>query len=891
MDMLLYWKDLSGSFFPYQIDYLYFIEGLCLLLVALVLSPIRERHLNRLAWIWMQAFFAFQGLAIWLYMTTYTYYQTEGNLLLCIASYAVVGASLVEFGRQNWKDSNGNKPGIGIYAFLLAMTLPGILGGWYGMLVSVRIVFGLAGGLWAFLVLYRSIKELEEHSQALWRIFDGLLLAYFLLMSLIQINATDYPLHILTNDPVYLMTGIPVCLMRMGLEAGLILVLWKLDSSSGNVSADRQTGSYTLNKAVYLPVLLVILIGSGWMYTQWFGYTRVEERKLGIMNRTSLAAAALDSRLLRPLQWEDGDQNRAEYNLLRSKMHEMKTTDENIVFVYLMGLNEGVIVFGPDSPDEEDYSYTEGPVPYEQPPPELFEVFTTGQPVVVGPYSDEWGTYVSGFAPVLNSESQEIIAVLGVDIDAGTWMQDYFGFRMPAILITLLVSMLSLAFMTGSRRLKSMSDKVLATEKDLAEARLKELEDRYRSLFNNSHTMMMIIEPNSGKIIDANPAACTYYGYSYNEMCSMRITEINTMNAEEIQSEMHRARLEERSRFYFTHRLIDGRMRDVEVFSGPITVNGRDLLYSIVHDITERRTAQRELVKEHQLSQMYLDIAGVMIIIIDNDFNIQMINRHGLEILQLNENDVLGQNFFDRFVPEAERNEIREQYKRWISAAGSGVLNNSINPIITGSGERRMISWHHSMIKEASGEITALLSSGDDITDLIEAQNALRELSLTDELTGLYNRRGFVTLTMQQFKIADRINRGLTLFYIDIDNMKWINDNLGHLAGDQALQDTALILKNSFRASDIIARIGGDEFCSAAMENAAMDIQNILNRLNENVQAHNLEGQRLFKLSLSIGKAAYTPGQKSTLEELLEQADIEMYTDKQAKKNGRGDMI
>ena len=98
-----------------------------------------------------------------------------------------------------------------------------------------------------------------------------------------------------------------------------------------------------------------------------------------------------------------------------------------------------------------------------------------------------------------------------------------------------------------------------------------------------------------------------------------------------------------------------------------------------------------------------------------------------------------------------------------------------------------------------------------DNTERKWAEEKLREMSLMDDLTGLYNRRGFLTLATQQLKIAHRLKQGLALFYLDLDRMKWINDTLGHREGDRALIDTASILRNTFRASDIVARIGGDE--------------------------------------------------------------------------------
>lgn len=129
---------------------------------------------------------------------------------------------------------------------------------------------------------------------------------------------------------------------------------------------------------------------------------------------------------------------------------------------------------------------------------------------------------------------------------------------------------------------------------------LREREARYRSLFRNNHAVMLIVNPEDDRIVDANSAAASYYGWSREQLLAKRITDINTMGHEEVKREMGRAIDEQRKVFHFRHRLADGTIREVEVFAGPIQIEKRRLLYSIVHDITERVKAQRELVKAHE---------------------------------------------------------------------------------------------------------------------------------------------------------------------------------------------------------------------------------------------------------------------------------------------------
>jgi diguanylate cyclase (GGDEF)-like protein/PAS domain S-box-containing protein len=160
-------------------------------------------------------------------------------------------------------------------------------------------------------------------------------------------------------------------------------------------------------------------------------------------------------------------------------------------------------------------------------------------------------------------------------------------------------------------------------------------------------------------------------------------------------------------------------------------------------------------------------------------------------------------------------------------------------------------------------------------------EEALRELSMVDELTGLNNRRSFSILATQQIKIAERSRQKAVLIFVDVDGLKKINDTFGHPAGDRALRDAAEVLKISFRASDVVARLGGDEFAGLALEAVAMAGETILARLKENIDAFNLREDRPYRLSMSFGLDRYDPEAPRTLDDLLKCADASMYEHKQ----------
>ena len=158
---------------------------------------------------------------------------------------------------------------------------------------------------------------------------------------------------------------------------------------------------------------------------------------------------------------------------------------------------------------------------------------------------------------------------------------------------------------------------------------------------------------------------------------------------------------------------------------------------------------------------------------------------------------------------------------------------------------------------------------------------ALQSESLLDELTKLYNRRGFLVLAGNHLEQAERTRQPFSLVFIDLDGMKQVNDTLGHIEGDRALVEAADLLSKCVRQSDIVARIGGDEFVlllTATTENT------IRERLHEQLHAWNSRVGRRYRLSFSIGVATGGGEKRVTIEELLAEADVLMYRQKQEKK-------
>jgi len=165
-----------------------------------------------------------------------------------------------------------------------------------------------------------------------------------------------------------------------------------------------------------------------------------------------------------------------------------------------------------------------------------------------------------------------------------------------------------------------------------------------------------------------------------------------------------------------------------------------------------------------------------------------------------------------------------------------------------------------------------------------KGEQELLALSLTDELTGLCNRRRFFILTEQYLKVAIRKKKRWLLLYMDMDDLKWVNDHCGHSEGDQALIALGNILKKTFRESDVIARIGGDEF-AVLLEATDQGDEMLITRLHENMRDYNANVSQDYKLSVSVGVAQFDPEYPISIDKLLAKADALMYVQKRRARD------
>jgi diguanylate cyclase (GGDEF)-like protein/PAS domain S-box-containing protein len=294
--------------------------------------------------------------------------------------------------------------------------------------------------------------------------------------------------------------------------------------------------------------------------------------------------------------------------------------------------------------------------------------------------------------------------------------------------------------------------------------------------------------------------------------------------------------------------------------------------------LSKKEAMQEQIIQAKKEWEETFDIISDAITIHDKDFNIIRANKAAEKMLGVPFQVLLNRKCY--------RSYHGTDYPP-DSCPSCKTLNTGV-PSITNTYEENLKK--HVEIKalpryDTNNALMGVVHVVRDITDRVQAEEELRSMSLKDELTGLYNRRGFFTLAEQQKKVASRMKKGVFVLFADLDGLKEINDTYGHKEGCSALMEAAAILRECFRESDIIARLGGDEFVIFSMENEGnSDAETISGRVQHKIELRNAQQSNRYRLSMSVGIAYCPPGKPYSLEDLMHKADALMYNQKKTKK-------
>lgn len=436
--------------------------------------------------------------------------------------------------------------------------------------------------------------------------------------------------------------------------------------------------------------------------------------------------------------------------------------------------------------------------------------------------------------------------------------------------------------------------KVFGTARDVTQQVLYEHELRlWMRALQAAHNGILITDPTrpGNPIIYANQAFERMTGYSEAELVGQDCRMLQ--GSETDQPGVHELRKAMQSGAG-CHAVLRNFRKNGELFLNSLTIAPvRDAAGIITHylgiaeDITSRVAAEQEAFKQSAIMRAVFDSMQDVVMVVDQNGDIIHRNEVAKRLFaaQLDQSPDQWQGQHGIFLADQKTLCAPSDYPLARALRGESIIQQELWMVMPGWPQGRWHSVTGSPVLDESGHIIGAVNVGRDITAKKQAEEEIRQAALTDELTGLYNRRGLLSLGAHQLKLARRQGHTVALLFIDLDGMKAINDRHGHEVGDEALSATATVLRSVCRSSDLVARLGGDEFVVLTGEHvdergASVLRQRILNACG----LHNSQQDR-FQLSLSIGiTLSAATGTPDELSQLLASADSAMYEIKRSRR-------
>lgn len=429
---------------------------------------------------------------------------------------------------------------------------------------------------------------------------------------------------------------------------------------------------------------------------------------------------------------------------------------------------------------------------------------------------------------------------------------------------------------------------IVTMVEDIAEARraedsLKESEERYRTLLEAVDDAVIVRDP-EGRYLVLNSEAVRRLGRKKEDLIGKTDLDLHgqqeasfliARNQQVLETGVAMETIEE-----FTDRSFAQvcHVRRTPLRSGSGGIIG---VVTVSRDISERRRAEEAQRQGEEQYRALLEAIHDAVNLKDRQGRYLMVNSEQARRMGLSKEEVVGKT------PQ----EIHDPYR------AEQVMKHHQEVLRTGRSMETELQWeeypggsqgvrhiHRTPLMDSTGHITAVVTVSRDITELAKRREELRYQSLMDELTGLYNRRGFLAMAEHQLRIADRMGTRLSLLFADLDGLKEINDFLGHQMGDRAIAAAAKVLGENCRDSDVKARMGGDEFAVLVIDSSNDGAKFLIKRLRDALSALDTGQWGSQGLSMSIGVAHRDPGAQVTVGELLGQADRMMYQDKRRRE-------
>lgn len=619
---------------------------------------------------------------------------------------------------------------------------------------------------------------------------------------------------------------------------------------------------------IVLTIQIIACAIFGFFLCQYVWNSSVLETSRNAVISAKIAASGLNGSGLQELAILPDAINQDEYDKIKMKLQEIQDTNNQVRFAYVYTEQNGKIYIIADSeaPGSKDYS------PYKQEYAEagsLFKTaFTDGRVHITKPSTDRWGEWVSVISPIINKETDKVIVAFAMDYSVDAW----FGYaKMLTTLTAIIMALITIVLATfhviifKNKRLKDeqirLSHSNIETQKAIR---------TFTDMFEKNKSIMLIVDWETGLILDYNNAAFEFYGYTVEEFKGLNIKELDTLSDAEIEEKMILIKNEERTRFEVKHRLASGEIRYVEVSLSTLEKDNRTVIYSIINDISRRKRTEDALLKSEEKFRAIFEAApfGIGIFNTNTGFAYEINGRYS-EIVGRPIEELRALNWIDYTHPD----DLEESIKTSRPFKDGEINGYNLDKRFVKPDDSYV--WVNLAVTSFADVIKGIhICMIEDISDSKKKEEEVIYLSYHDAMTGLYNRSYFEE-EIKRFELIR--NSPISLIMGDVNGLKTVNDSLGHAQGDILLQEIAKVLKSCCREEDVICRIGGDEFVIMLSQAGDNEAESACQRIYKGCETFNENKTHdQPNLSISLGHATRV-NKDQIMNEILKQADEMLY--------------
>jgi diguanylate cyclase (GGDEF)-like protein/PAS domain S-box-containing protein len=705
-----------------QLNYIYMIGGIAYLVLAYIAFTLAKEDKNSAPWRWMALFALSQVISAWVGTIDHSIFQGSMGMAQIITDW-IGWVALAQFGRSWRVVDKSPLRGYWIYGVIMLAVVAGTFPG------SGELIKSLLGVVVATTVIpaiLQAGKNWPGSSRVSLKSVAGVTLGLMALKICLPVLFTPYGGNNLLPVATSLLMHIAI-LAETALVIVLIVQLGRIYFTIRAIKLGMHVAQY--NDRWWIAVALPVIIVCGFIATVTVGVIEADSLKDALIRETNIATLAVSPEMIRSMTGTDADLETADYKRLYEQQTEISKVSPLYRWAYILLEKDGKIIILTDSDPVDSPDHT--PVTlYSDAPPEIYEIFHTGQAKVIGPYTDRWGTWVTSLVPVIDSPNGGILAVQGIDISAEKFNSQVKRAQFQAIIISWLLAIVCFAYYYFERRLRESLRIV------------RQSENRYSAMVNSSLDAIMIIQ--DAKISYANDAALKLIGCIKEDVLNNYFTKFVHPDDHEMLLQRYTERMAGKNLspvIEFRILKADGDVRHVETAGVKIDELGKSADLVQMHDITDRKNAETELREARRSLEDIIDSLPDSTFVVDRQCKVIAWNQAMEKMTGISKSQIIGKGdneyslpFYGDRRPMAINMALDKELKYpsvplKIYREGDTVFAENYTPYIYG-GKGAYLSATASILYDSSGQVKGAIET---IRDFTERKQLEEEISTSNE--------------------------------------------------------------------------------------------------------------------------------------------------------------